>query len=76
HQGLVERLVGVGTVCIRSSDQSHPKIELPGIEDVNRIADMIDGVRRHERLKRGLHVESVLWSVIFSRLSRRVVVDC
>ncbi len=59
HQGLVERLVGVGTVCIRSSDQSHPKIELPGIEDVNRIADMIDGVRRHERLKRGLHVEAV-----------------
>jgi hypothetical protein len=32
---------------------------MPGIENVGKIADMIDGVRREERLKRGLHVEAV-----------------
>ena len=58
-QGPVERMLGVGTVKIASSDQTHPLIELPGIENVRDIAAMIDETRRQERRRRGLYVESV-----------------
>lgn len=58
-QGPVERMLGVGTIRILSSDQSHPKMELPGIENVRAVASLIDEVRRQERHKRGLYVESV-----------------
>jgi len=58
-QGLVERMFGVGTISILSSDTSHPKLSLPGIDDAKRVADMIDGVRRDERQRRGLYMESV-----------------
>jgi membrane protein YdbS with pleckstrin-like domain len=58
-QGPVERLLGVGTIRILSSDQSHPTMELPGIENVRAVASLIDEVRRQERRKRGLYVESV-----------------
>lgn len=59
QQGPIERLVGIGTIRLRSSDESHPTIELPGIENARVVAEMIDEVRRQERVKRGLHVEAV-----------------
>lgn len=59
QQGPVERVMGVGTIVVRSSDQSHPKMPLHGIENVRDVAEMIDEVRRQERRKRGLHIESV-----------------
>jgi hypothetical protein len=49
----------VGTISIRSSDQTHPQIELLGIEKVREVAAMIDEARRQERRKRGLYVEAV-----------------
>ncbi|MBX3426492.1 MAG: PH domain-containing protein [Pirellulales bacterium] len=58
-QGPVERLLGIGTVRIRSSDVSTPTFEIAGIEDVRNLATMIDEVRRAERRRRGLHIESV-----------------
>lgn len=58
-QGPVERMLGVGSIRILSSDQSHPAMELPGIENVRAVASLIDEVRRQERRKRGLYVESV-----------------
>jgi membrane protein YdbS with pleckstrin-like domain len=58
-QGPVERMLGVGTIRVQSSDMSHPKMELPGIENVRAVASLIDEVRRQERRKRGLYVESV-----------------
>jgi membrane protein YdbS with pleckstrin-like domain len=58
-QGPVERMLGVGSIRIMSSDLSHPKMDLPGIENVRVVASMIDEVRRQERRKRGLYVESV-----------------
>ena len=42
-----------------SSDQSTPEFLLVGIEDVRKVATMIDEVRRKERRKRGVHIESV-----------------
>lgn len=59
QQGPVERVMGVGSIQIRSSDTSDPVLELLGIENVKEVAEMIDEVRRQERLKRGLHIEAV-----------------
>ncbi len=59
RQGLVERMVGVGTIVIQSSDRSDPELALPGIDTVKNVADMIDNTRRAERHRRGLHIESI-----------------
>lgn len=59
QQGPVGRFLGVGTISVRSSDQTHPVMELLGIENVREVAGMIDEVRRQERRKRGLHIEAV-----------------
>ncbi len=58
-QGPVERLVGIGTIWITSSDQSHPELTLLGIAEVESVAIRIDNARREERQKRGLYIESV-----------------
>jgi membrane protein YdbS with pleckstrin-like domain len=58
-QGPIERILDVGTIHISSSDRTHPEIELPGIENVKRIAGKIDDLRREERRRRGLHIENV-----------------
>ncbi len=59
EQGLVERMLGVGTIKINSSDTSHPVLLLRGIDDVKRVANLIDSARRKERVRRGIHVESI-----------------
>jgi len=59
EQGLFERMFGVGTIKVLSSDVSDPKLWLKGIDDVQRVANLIDNARREERRKRGLYVESV-----------------
>jgi membrane protein YdbS with pleckstrin-like domain len=59
HQGLVERMLGVGTVKIESSDRTDPELSLPGIDEVRAVADLIDNTRRAERERRGLHIEAV-----------------
>ena len=58
-QGPIERIFGVGTIRIESSDKTHPDLYLPGIDDARRVADLIDGTRRAERNRRGLHIESI-----------------
>lgn len=59
EQGLVERMVGVGTIRILSSDTSDPKLNLLGIGDVTRVANLIDNTRRDERRKRSMYIEAV-----------------
>jgi hypothetical protein len=59
QQGFVERMLGVGTIKLLSSDTSDPVLSLRGIADVNRVATLIDNARRDERRKRGLYVEAV-----------------
>lgn len=59
EQGLVQRMLGVGTIRISSSDRTHPELVLTGIDSVQEIANTIDDVRRKERRKRGLHIESI-----------------
>lgn len=59
EQGLVQRMLGVGTIRINSSDHTHPELILPGIDGVAEIANTIDDIRRKERRKRALHIESI-----------------
>jgi uncharacterized membrane protein YdbT with pleckstrin-like domain len=58
-QGPIQRIFGVGTVVIESSDRSHPKLELKGIANVKDIAKMMDDVRRKERRRRAVHIEAI-----------------
>ena len=59
EQGILQRLVGVGTIKVISSDRSHPELFLKGIDNVSHVARLIDDARHKERLRRGLHIESV-----------------
>jgi membrane protein YdbS with pleckstrin-like domain len=59
NQGPIERMLGIGNVRVISSDQSTPQFSLVGIEDVRNVATLIDEVRRKERRKRAVHIESV-----------------
>jgi len=59
HQSFIERLLGVGTIRILSSDTSDPMLVIRGIDDVKRISNMIDNVRRDERRRRGMYIESI-----------------
>jgi membrane protein YdbS with pleckstrin-like domain len=58
-QGLVQRLVNVGTVIITSSDRTNPKFEMDGVEDVEEVAKKIDNARRGEQVRRGRRIESI-----------------
>ncbi len=58
-QGIIQRMLGVGTIIITSSDRSHPELVIQGIDRVPEIASLIDDVRREERRRRSLHIESV-----------------
>lgn len=59
EQGFVERMLGIGTIKILSSDASDPKLLLRGIDDVKRVATVIDDLRREERRKRAVYMETV-----------------
>ena len=52
-------MLGVGTIMLLSSDVSDPQLTMRGIDQVKVIAKQIDDVRRQERRKRGLHIETV-----------------
>lgn len=58
-QKLVERMLGVGTIHIVSSDRTTPVLDLPGIDQVADISARIDKARRDERVRRGLHIETI-----------------
>ena len=59
EQSIIDRLVGVGTIKITSSDRTHPVLELPGIKDARHVADLMDNARLEERRRRGLHIEAI-----------------
>jgi membrane protein YdbS with pleckstrin-like domain len=59
EQGPLERLAGVGTIRITSHDRTDPELVLPGIEDVKRVAGILDDARLAERRRRGLQVEQI-----------------
>ncbi|QDU94273.1 PH domain-containing protein [Lignipirellula cremea] len=58
-QGMVERMLNVGSIELISSDQSDPRLQLDGVADVQHVFDVIDDARRKERRRRGLHIEAI-----------------
>jgi membrane protein YdbS with pleckstrin-like domain len=59
RQGILERMFNVGTIHIESSDTSDPELDLPGIDNVRDVADLIDNTRRAERQRRAVFMENV-----------------
>jgi len=59
QQALWERVLGVGTIRITTSDDSHPWLNVAGVYPVHEIAELIDEARHRERVARGLHVEVI-----------------
>jgi len=59
QQGPFQRVFGVGMINITSSDRSDPELRLIGIDQVSEVAGLIDDVRRAERRRRSLHIESI-----------------
>ncbi|SMP76445.1 membrane protein YdbS, contains bPH2 (pleckstrin homology) domain [Neorhodopirellula lusitana] len=59
EQGPIQRVFGVGTINITSSDRSDPELQLLGIGNVSDVSGLIDDVRRAERRRRSLHIESI-----------------
>ncbi|MEM6363711.1 MAG: PH domain-containing protein, partial [Planctomycetota bacterium] len=59
EQGPIQRIFGVGSVHITSSDRSDPELHLNGIAKVSEVSGLIDDVRRAERRRRSLHIESI-----------------
>ncbi|MFO0012949.1 MAG: PH domain-containing protein [Planctomycetota bacterium] len=57
-QGIIQRMLGVGTIQLVSKDRSHPSLVLRGIDQVDRVSGLIDDVRRKERKKRSLHIDA------------------
>ncbi len=58
RQGPVERMLGIGTIVIASTDRTEPQLYMRGIDNVTAVADLIDSTRRAERQRRGLHLEA------------------
>lgn len=58
-QGPVERMFGVGSIQLISSDRSHPTLSMIGIADVTDVASLLDDIRRAERRSRSLHIEAI-----------------
>ncbi len=59
EQTLIDRMVGVGSIHIVSSDRSHPQLTIDGIEHVKEVAAKLHDARHTERLRRGLHIEQI-----------------
>jgi uncharacterized membrane protein YdbT with pleckstrin-like domain len=57
-QGIIQRMMGVGTIRVTSTDRSDPELILRGIDKVQEVASLMDGARRKERVRRGLHIEA------------------
>jgi uncharacterized membrane protein YdbT with pleckstrin-like domain len=58
-QTLIERMLGVGSILITSSDKSHPQLLLLGIDNVEQVRQLIDNTAREHRRKRAAYIESV-----------------
>ncbi|MGD9647735.1 MAG: PH domain-containing protein [Pirellulales bacterium] len=59
EQGIFERLLGIGTIRIKSNDKTDPDFWLRGIDHVRDVAHELDRVRRAEQIRRGLFFEAM-----------------
>jgi membrane protein YdbS with pleckstrin-like domain len=56
NQGPIERMLGIGTITIISSDRTSPELVIRGIDNVASVTNQMDAMRRKERLRRGVHL--------------------
>jgi hypothetical protein len=68
HQGLVERMFNLGTITLRTTDETSKEespdrdapgkgiIKMAGIENPREVGDLIDESRRAERTRRGVYM--------------------
>lgn len=59
HQGLLERMLGVGTIHIKSSDRTDPDFWMRGIDQVRDVASKIEAARRREQVRRSVRIDQV-----------------
>jgi membrane protein YdbS with pleckstrin-like domain len=57
EQGLIGRILAMGTIIVRSNDKTHGELAMKGIEDVNHVADLMDNARRAVQRRRGLRID-------------------
>ena len=46
EQGPIERLLDIGTMIVMANDRTDANLTMPGIENVNHVADLMDNARR------------------------------
>lgn len=56
EQNLLERIVGVGRVVLRTKDPSDPFFVIRGLQKPEIAFAKIDGARRDERIRRGINI--------------------
>ena len=59
HQGVIDRILGLGDVVVVSADRTDPETVLAGIENPMAVAEHIRTQVRRFRNKRSLYVESL-----------------
>jgi membrane protein YdbS with pleckstrin-like domain len=59
QQSLLDRMLGLGTVVVVSSDKNLPTYYLPGVSDPKRVMDLIWHHARAEQDQRNVRVEGV-----------------
>lgn len=57
-QNLIDRMLGVGSLKITSKDPSHPDLTIPGVPNVEKVAELLDKARRQERLEHGVQIRT------------------
>ena len=56
QQGLIDRVLEIGTVVLNTSDDTSPILTMRGIENPRHVGDLIDEARRAERSRRGVYM--------------------
>ena len=60
HMRITQRIFGVGTVCIHSSDQSLPHLELKNVKNPREVKEMIHRAVEEAKDKRRLRTMEVM----------------
>ena len=59
-QGALQRLLGVGTVIVLSSDDTAPRLELAGICDPVKVKETLRTTFRTARQREGMHMAELI----------------
>lgn len=56
NQGMLQRMLGVGTVVVLSTDDTSPRLELAGLRDPMGVKEQIRGAFRAARQREGMRM--------------------